>query len=457
MDLLIELLSEEIPARMQARAAEDLRRLMTEALAAAGLPAPAAAAFATPRRLTLAVEGLAPATLPMREERRGPRADAPAKAVEGFLRSNGLSLDQLERRADKKGEVLFAVIDRPGRPAAAVVAEALEATLRAFPWPKSMRWGAGNLRWVRPLHGILCLLSDETGAQVVPLTVDGLTAGRVTRGHRFMAPAPVEVTGFDDYRRKLRAAHVVLDAAERAEIIRHDAAQLAFAQGLSVVDDPALLAEIAGLVEWPVTLLGAIPDRFRDLPAEVLRTSMKEHQKFLSVADGHGRITHFVTVANRETADAGATVLAGNLRVLTARLSDAAFFWEKDLATPMEAMAAKLDAVTFHGKLGSQGDRIRRIAALARQIAPAVGADPDLAERAARLAKADLASSMVYEFPELQGIMGAHYARKAGEPEAVAEAVRGHYAPQGPGDAVPAEPVTVAVALADKLDMLAGL
>ena len=456
MDLLVELMSEEIPARMQIRAAEDLRRLMTEALVEGGLPYAAAASFATPRRLTLVVEGLPKATRPVREERKGPRADAPEAAIQGFLRSAGVAREALETRPDKKGDVLFAVIDRPGRPAAEVVSEALEGVVRGFPWPKSMRWGAGNLRWVRPLQSILCLLSDETGSEIVPLELDGLRAGRRTAGHRFMAPGGFEVSGFEDYRAKLLAAKVVLDPEERVERIRHDAEQMAFARGLEIAPDEGLLREIAGLVEWPVALMGAIPERFLGLPPEVLRTSMKEHQKFLSAREPSGRITHFVTVANRETADGGATVLGGNLRVLSARLSDAAFFWERDLATPMEAMAAKLDAVTFHNRLGSQGDRIRRIAALSREIAPLVGAEPELAERAARLAKADLASAMVYEFPELQGVMGGHYARAAGEPEAVAAACAGHYAPLGPGDPAPSEPVTVAVALADKLDMLAG-
>ncbi len=484
-DLLIELFSEEIPARMQARAADDLRRLVTDGLVEAGLTYAHAAGFATPRRLALAIEGLLAESPVLREERRGPRADAPPKAIEGFLRATGLARDQLETRETPKGQVLFATIERPGRPAAEVVAEVLGAAIRDFPWPKSMRWGAGSaeagaLRWVRPLHRILCILSDEHGAQVVPLEVGGLAAGTVTEGHRFMAPEAFSVTSFDDYRAKLRRARVILSAEERAQTIWHDATQAAFARGLTVVDDRGLLAEVAGLVEWPVVLMGEIDPRFLDLPPEVLRTSMKEHQKFFSVGVGAEndknvqlstprfptsvqnappRITHFVTVANRETADDGATILAGNRKVLTARLEDASFFWRNDLRVArggIEAWRRALDAVTFHARLGSQGDRIDRIAALAREVAPAVGADPDLAARAAAVAKLDLASEMVYEFPELQGVMGRYYAEAAGESPEVAAAAEAHYAPLGPSDAVPTEPVSVAVALADKLDTLAG-
>ncbi len=456
-DLLIELFSEEIPARMQAKAAEDLKRLVTGGMVDRGLTYAHAAAFATPRRLVLAVEGLPAMTPALAEERKGPRVDAPQAAIDGFLRSTGLAFEELQVREEKKGQVYVAVTRRPGRPAAAVVAEALEAAIREFPWPKSMRWGSGSLRWVRPLHSVLCVLSSEAGAEVVPLEIDGLRAGDTTEGHRFMAPGRFAVTGFEDYAAKLKRAFVILDAEERAERIRHDAAQMAFARGLEVVPDERLVAEIAGLVEWPVVLMGRIEERFLDLPPEVLQTSMREHQKFLSLRNpATGRIEGYVVVANRETADHGATILNGNARVLAARLSDAAFFWENDLRTPLAEMAAKLDAVTFHGKLGTQGERIARIAALAREIAPQVGAEPELAERAARLAKADLASSMVYEFPELQGVMGRYYAAKAGEDPAVAAAAEEHYAPLGPSDAVPVAPVSVAVALADKIDMLAG-
>lgn len=455
-DLLLELFSEEIPARMQAKAAADLRRLVTDGLVERGLTYAHAAAFATPRRLALALEGLADRSPSLREERKGPRADAPEKAIEGFLRSTGLSREALERRADKKGDILVAVIDKPGRPAAEIVAETVEAVVRDFPWPKSMRWGSGNLRWVRPLQSILCILTTEAGAEVVPVEIDGIRAGDTTRGHRFHAPETFAVTSFEDYAAKLQRGHVLLDPAHRAEKIEHDARQLAFASGRELVKDPGLLAENAGLTEWPVTLMGRIEARFRDLPPEVLQTSMRENQKFFSLREPGGAITAYLLVANRETADDGATILAGNARVLTARLADAEFFWRNDLRTPLADMAAKLDAVTFHNKLGTQGERVARIAALARELAPLVGADPDLAERAARLAKADLASQMVYEFPELQGVMGRYYAERAGEDPAVAAAAPEHYQPLGPSDAVPTAPVSVAVALADKLDTLTG-
>jgi glycyl-tRNA synthetase beta chain len=460
-DLLIELFSEEIPARMQAKAADDLRRLVTDGLVEAGLTYASAAAFATPRRLALTVEGLLAQSATLREERKGPRVDAPAQALDGFLRSTGLTKDQLEARDTGKGEVWFAVMEKPGRPAADIVAEVLEATVRGFPWPKSMRWGAGSLRWVRPLHGVLCILTDEAGAEIVPLEIDGIRAGDTTAGHRFMAPARFRVTGFDDYAAKLKRAHVILSAEERAEHIRHDAESMAFAQGLELVEDRGLLAEVAGLVEWPVVLMGEIGEAFLGLPSEVLRTSMKEHQKFFSVRNPKTRrIEKFVTVANRETADHGETILAGNRKVLAARLSDAKFFWENDLRTVkdvgLKGMAAPLASVTFHNKLGSQADRIARIEALSREIAPVVGAAPDLAAEAARVCKADLQSAMVGEFPELQGIMGRYYAEAAGLPAEVAAACAEHYSPLGPGDAVPTAPVSVAVALADKIDTLTG-
>ncbi len=460
-DLLIELFSEEIPARMQARAREDLRRLVTDGLVAAGLHYKSAGAFSTPRRLCLTIEGLSDESPTLREERKGPAVGAPDAAVQGFLRATGLDLDQLERRDDKKGQVYFAVIEKPGRRAPEIVAEVLESAIRNFPWPKSMRWGAGSLRWVRPLHSILCLLSSEAGAEVVALEVDGIVAGNTTEGHRFMAPGRFAVSSFDDYRARLKAARVILDSAEREEHIWHDAQNMAFARGLELVEDRGLLAEVAGLVEWPVVLMGDIAPAFLELPPEVLQTSMKEHQKFFSVRNPKtGRIEGFVTVANRETADHGATILQGNLKVLSARLSDARFFWENDLRTVraegLEGMGAGLADVTFHNKLGSQADRIRRIEALAREIAPLVGAQPDLAAEAARVVKSDLRSAMVGEFPELQGLMGSYYARAAGLPEAVAHACKAHYSPLGPSDDVPSEPVSVAVALADKIDTLTG-
>ncbi len=460
-DLLIELFSEEIPARMQARAAADLKKLVTDGLVEAGLTYASAGAFSTPRRLTLSVEGLTADSPTTKEERKGPRTDAPEKALEGFLRSTGLTKDQLEARDDKKGQVWFATITKPGRPAAEIIAEVLDATIRNFPWPKSMRWGTGTLKWVRPLHSILCILSAEDGANIVPLTLDGLAAGDTTQGHRFLSKGPIKVTGFDDYAAKLKKAHVILNPEDRANHIWHDATTMAFAQGLEVVEDKALLAEVAGLVEWPVVLIGEIGEDFLTLPPEVLQTSMREHQKFFSVKNQKtGRIEKFVTVANTETADHGATILAGNQKVLSARLSDAKFFWENDLRTVkeigLEGMAKPLADVTFHNKLGSQADRVKRIEALAREIAPLVGAKPDLAAEAARIAKADLTSQMVGEFPELQGIMGRYYAEAAGHDDGVPQACAEHYSPLGPSDAVPTAPVSVAVALADKIDTLTG-
>ena len=400
-DLLIELFSEEIPARMQARAREDLRKLVTEGLVDAGLTYASAGAHSTPRRLVLSVQGLSNESPTLREERKGPRTDAPDAALQGFLRSTGLTREQLEVRDDKKAQVWFAVVEKPGRPAEAIIAEVLERTVRNFPWAKSMRWGSGSLRWVRPLQSILCILSDEAGARVVDLEIDGIRAGNTTRGHRFMAPDAFAVTSFDDYAARLRAAKVMLDAQERADHIWNHATNTAFAQGLEVVEDAGLLAEVSGLVEWPVPLMGPIREDFLGLPAEVLQTSMREHQKFFSIRNpATGRIEKFLTVANNETLDGGATILAGNGKVLAARLSDARFFWENDLREAKAGMtlwADGLGAVTFHNRLGSQAARIDRIAALARELAPVTGAEPDVAERAARLAKLDLRSAMVGE------------------------------------------------------------
>ncbi|PYE85738.1 glycine--tRNA ligase subunit beta [Pseudoroseicyclus aestuarii] len=459
-DLLIELLSEEIPARMQRRAAEDLKSLVTNGLVEAGLTYAGAAAFSTPRRLALSVEGLTASSPDTREERKGPRVGAPDKAVEGFARGAGVEVSALEKRDAGKGEVYFAVIAHKGRPADAIVAEVLERAIRDFPWPKSMRWGTGDLRWVRPLHGILCILTDEAGPRIVPMEIGGLAAGAGTIGHRFMGNEAFSVSSFEDYEAKLKRAHVILRPEERAETIQHDAQTRAFAQGLELVEDRGLLDEVSGLVEWPVVLMGEIGEEFLHLPPEVLQTSMKEHQKFFSVKDRQGRISRFVTVANIDTPDDGATILAGNGRVLAARLADARFFWDNDLrkvkAGGMEALGEGLEAVTFQSQLGSQADRVGRIAALARSIAPQVGAEADEAEQAARIAKVDLRSEMVGEFPELQGLMGRYYAAEAGLPAAVAQAAEEHYRPLGPSDAVPEAPVSIAVALADKLDTLAG-
>ncbi|MDB4100920.1 glycine--tRNA ligase subunit beta [Planktomarina temperata] len=459
-DLLIELFSEEIPAGLQAPAAQNLKKLLTNGMVEAGLTYANASAFHTARRLTLVVEGLLDASPTVQEERKGPKVGAPEQAINGFLRGAGLSMDDLEVRDDKKGQVYFAKITKPGCPAAEIVAEVLEATIRNFPWPKSMRWGSGSLRWVRPLQSILCVLSNEAEVSVVPLDVDGIKAGNQTRGHRFMAPDAFAVSGFEDYETKLKRAKVILRADERQAAIWQEAQTQAFALGQSVVEDTGLLAVVAGLVEWPVVLMGQIDEEFLDLPPEVLKTSMKEHQKFFSVSNPKtGRIERFVTVANIEAADQGATILKGNQKVLAARLADAKFFWENDLREAKAGMGnwqAALENVTFHNKLGSQAARIKRIAALARDLAPVVGADPDMAEQAALVAKADLSSQMVYEFPELQGLMGRYYAEKAGMSADIAAACEAHYSPLGPSDDVPTAPVSVAVALADKLDMLTG-
>ena len=459
-DLLIELFSEEIPARMQTRAANDLKKLVTDGMVEAGLTYASAAAFSTPRRLTLTVEGMLDASPTTVVERKGPKADAPEKAIDGFLRGAGLTRDDLEERETPKGNIFFAKITKEGRPAADIVAEVLERTIRNFPWPKSMRWGNGTLKWVRPLHSILCITSSEEGASVVPFEVDGIISGNTTQGHRFLSPDSITVNNFDSYTSKLKSAHVVLDAQERADAIWNDASNQAFATGFEVVEDAGLLAEVAGLVEWPVVLMGEIGEGFLGLPAEVLQTSMREHQKFFSVRNATtGRIERFITVANRTTADNGATILAGNKKVLSARLADAKFFWENDLRVAKSDMSVwlkSLENVTFHNKLGTQAELVNSMATLARELAPAVGADPDMAEKAARLAKADLSSEMVYEFPELQGLMGRYYIEASGEDAQIAAAAEEHYAPLGPSDDVPTAPVSITVSLAEKLEKLNG-
>jgi len=458
-DLLLELLSEEIPSRMQLKAAEDLKNLITNGLVEAGLTYSGAAAFSTPRRLVLTLQGLLDESPTQREERKGPRVDAPEKALEGFLRSTGLDREALEIRDDKKGQVYFANVQTPGRSAALIIGEVLEKILRTFPWPKSMRWGNGRLRWVRPLHTIICLLSDEVGTQIVPFEIDGIKASDQTFGHRFMAPNPFSVTSFDDYAAKLKRNYVILDPVERSKIILQEVENQAFACGHELVSDLSLLAEVSGLVEWPVVLMGSIEPEFLDLPPEVLRLSMKEHQKFFSLRHlKTGRIERFITVANRETADQGVTILKGNQKVLSARLSDAKFFWENDLrlvkAGGMATWVARLADVTFHNKLGSEAARIERLTSLSQALAPYTDADPALAKEAALVVKADLASEMVYEFPALQGVMGRYYSIASGLADEIAQACELHYAPLGPSDAVPDAPVSIAVALADKIDKL---
>ncbi|WP_018260764.1 glycine--tRNA ligase subunit beta [Methylobacterium sp. WSM2598] len=472
-DLLLELFSEEIPARMQRRAAEDLRKLVTDALVERGFLYEGAKAFSTPRRLALHVAGLPVRGQDVREERKGPRVGAPEAAVQGFLKSAGLaSLDQARVVADpKKGEFYVAVIERPGRETLDVLAEILPAIIRAFPWPKSMRWGAasaepGALRWVRPLHAIVATFGPETETpERVPFRVDGIEAGFTTYGHRFLSPGPIEVRRFADYLPALERAKVVLDADRRKDIILHDARDLAFARGLDLVEDEGLLEEVAGLVEWPVTLMGAFDASFLDIPPEVIRATIRANQKCFVLrapaadpaAKGRERLANaFILVSNLAASDGGAAIVAGNERVVRARLSDAKFFWETDRKIPLAERLPKLDDIVFHEKLGTQAARVGRIAALARAFAPVVGADPAEAERAARLAKADLVTEMVGEFPELQGLMGRYYAELQGEPEAVAAAIEEHYKPLGPGDRVPTGPVSVAVALADKLDTLVG-
>ncbi len=518
-DLLLELFSEEIPARMQRQAAEDLRRLVTDGLVEAGLTYEGAKAFATPRRLALTVHGVTARSPDLREERKGPRVGAPEKAVEGFLRGAGLaSIGEAKIEKDpKKGDFYVAVVVRPGRAAEEIVADLVPAAIRAFPWPKSMRWGArsapadspfagpdaegtSSLRWVRPLRSILCTFGPETEEPiVVDFSIGGITSGNVTYGHRFMTrSAPIKVRRFDDYEPALTAAKVVLDPERRRAIVEAEAKHLAFAQGLDVVEDPGLLDEVAGIVEWPVVLMGSFDEDFLDIPDEVIRLTIRQNQKcFVLRAAGaldpsrpplaapqgegvgraphsphpearaeraskdegssNGRLTNrFILVANIEASDGGKAIVAGNERVIAARLSDARFFWDQDRKVPLEEHGEKLKAITFHEKLGSQAERVERIARLASELAPLVGADPKDAERAARLAKADLTTAMVGEFPELQGVIGRYYALEWKEKPAVADAVRDHYKPQGPTDSVPGEPVSIAVALADKLDTLVG-
>jgi glycyl-tRNA synthetase beta chain len=459
-DLLLEFLSEEIPARMQARAAEDLRKLVTDRLAAAGLVYEAARAFATPRRLALSVHGV-PARQPdIKEEKKGPRVGAPDNAVAGFLKAAGLkSIKEAKVQPDKKGDFYVAVIDRPGRPAIDVLAEIIPEVARTFPWPKSMRWGSGRFSWVRPLHSVVATFGPETEEpEIVRFEIDGISAGDQTRGHRFMAPAPFKVRHFDDYVAKLEQAKVVLDPARRADMILADARNLAFAQGFELVEDEGLLAEVAGLVEWPVTLMGTFDKPFLSIPDEVIRATIRNNQKCFVLRDPQTTklVNKFIVVANEEAVDGGKAIIAGNERVIRARLSDAKFFYETDLKTRLEDRLPKFEQIVFHEKLGTQAQRISRITALAGQLSSLVDADRAKAERAAQLCKTDLLTEVVGEFPELQGLMGRYYAEAQDEDEAVAHACEDHYKPKGPDDLVPADPVSIAVALADKTDTLAG-
>lgn len=462
-DLLIELFSEEIPARMQPRAAEDLRKLVTDRLVEAGLVYEGAKAFATPRRLALTVRGV-PAHQPdVKEERKGPRVGSNEGAIKGFLKAAGLtSIDQAKVQGDKKGDFYVAVIEKKGRAAIDVIGEIVPEVVKSFPWPKSMRWGEasakpGALGWVRPLHSIIATFGPETEEpDVVPFKVDGIAAGDTTRGHRFLAPAEIKVRRFDDYVAKLEKAKVVLDPERRRQSILTDAKNLAFAQGFELVEDEGLLTEVAGLVEWPVVLMGTFEEAFLAIPDEVIRATIRNNQKCFVLRDPQTAklVNRFILVSNTEAKDGGKAIVAGNERVIRARLSDAKFFYETDLKVKLEDRLAKFEHIVFHEKLGTQAERIDRIERLARKLAPIVGADVEKSARAARLCKADLTTEVVGEFPEVQGLMGRYYAEAQGEDEAVAHAIEDHYKPKGPDDLVPADPVSITVALADKFDML---
>jgi glycyl-tRNA synthetase beta chain len=465
-DLLFELFSEEIPARMQAKAADDLRRMVTDKLVAEGLVYEGAKAFATPRRLTLTVHGVPARQSDLKEERRGPRVGGPDAAISGFLKATGLaSLEEATIQRDpKKGDFYVALIEKPGRATLDVLADTLPVVIRTFPWPKSMRWGERSarpsaLQWVRPLHAITATFGLETEEpDVVKFAVDGIEAGQTTYGHRFMAPAQISVRRFEDYEAKLLAAKVVLDPERRKDTIVTDARQLAFAQGFELVEDQGLLDEVAGLVEWPVVAMGSFEPEFLSIPGEVIRATIRTNMKCFVVSDPKTKklTNKFILTANIEASDGGKQIVAGNERVIRARLSDAKFFYETDLKTKLEDRLAKFDGIVFHEKLGTQGERIARIEKLAAEIAPLVGADPEKAKRAAHLAKADLLTEVVGEFPELQGLMGKYYALAQGEEHSIAAASEEHYKPQGPNDRVPTDPVSIAVALADKIDTLVG-
>ncbi|MCA1866969.1 glycine--tRNA ligase subunit beta [Agrobacterium genomosp. 3] len=500
-DLLLELRSEEIPARMQRKAAGDLKKLVTDALVERGLTYEGAREYWTPRRLTLDIRGLNARSADVREEKKGPRTDANEKAIEGFLRGAGLNdISEAQVVSDpKKGDFYVAIINKPGRPAEEIIAEVMPGIIRSFPWPKSMRSGPASmpkgssyagiegkgsesLRWVRPLQSIVCLFGpehDET--QVIPFAIDGIVAGNVTYGHRFHAPGPITVRRFEDYVSSLEKAKVILDAERRKDIILHDAKDLAFANGLDLVEDEGLLEEVSGLVEWPQVLMGTFEEDYLQIPAEIIRLTIKTNQKcFVTRNQGaeEGLSNRFILISNIEASDGGKEIIHGNGKVVRARLSDARHFWNRDqgdlpdletlkdsaakfdldLKKPLDQRMAKLDAlnVTFHAKLGTQGERVARIRELAKALAPVVGADADLVDRAVVLAKADLRTEAVGEFPELQGLMGRKYAALQGENESVAAAIEDHYKPQGPSDRLPADKVAITVALADKLDTLVG-
>ncbi len=453
-ELLLELFSEEIPARMQQGAAKDLERLVVGALSDRGFLFEGARAFAGPRRLGLAVSGL-PAKQPdVTEEKKGPRVDANEKAIAGFLKSASVALTDCEKREDAKGAFYVAVIKRLGRPTPDVLAEMLPEVLAKLPWPKSMRWGSSSFRWVRPLHSVVCTFDGE----VVRFEFGGVSSSNVTQGHRFLSKGAIEVRRYDDYVAKLKTAHVIVDAPERREIILHETRQKAFALGLEPIPDEGLVNEVMGLAEWPVVLVGTIDPAFMDVPAEILQTSMRTHQKYFSLRDPASLklANKFVVVANMIADDGGREIIAGNERVLRARLSDAKFFWDQDRKRNLESRVQDLQQIVFHAKLGTQLERVKRVMALSGEIAKIIGADVENAKRAAHLCKADLTTGVVGEFPELQGVMGRYYALHDGEDKHVADAIRDHYRPLGPSDEVPAAPLSMAVALADKLDTLIG-
>lgn len=453
-DLLLELFSEEIPARMQKGAADDLQRLVSAGLKDEGLEFSNITAHVTPRRLVLHVEGVPQAQPDLREERKGPKVGAPEKAVEGFLRSVGKTLDEVDIQTGPKGDFYVAITEKKGRPTTDVIGEIVPQVIRSFPWPKSQRWGSSSLRWVRPLHRILCLFDGK----VVPFQVEEIKAGDLTSGHRFLGPEPFPVKEFGGYVTGLRDARVMLDRDERKAVIKSGCEATAKAAGFELIEDDALLEEVAGLVEWPVVLMGTIEDDFMDVPSEVLVTAMRSHQKYFSLKDPvtSKLAPRFIVVANMETPDKGAAIIDGNERVLRARLSDAKFFWDQDRKQKLASRIAGLKDMVFHARLGTVHDRADRVETLAKKCAELIGADKIDTARAARLAKADLLTEMVAEFPELQGLMGRYYAINDGEKEAVGDAIRDHYAPQGPSDPCPTAPVSVALALADKIDILTG-
>ena len=460
-ELLLELFSEEIPARLQRRAAEDLKKAVTDALVENGLAYESAGAFATPRRLALTVTGLPAASPDTREERKGPKVGAPQQAIDGFLRGAGLSsIDEAKVQTDeKKGDFYVAVIEKKGAPALDILKDILPATVKSFPWGKPMRWGNGRLEWVRPLRAITATFGPEgEEPEIVPFELDAVASGNVTFGHRFMAPEAIKVRRFDDYVQALEKAKVVLDIDRRKQIIKTDAEQLAFAQGLDLIVDEGLLEEVAGLVEWPVVMMGSFDEAFLKVPEEAIIATIRANQKCFCLRDATtGKLANkFILTSNLIAEDDGKTIVAGNERVIRARLSDAKFFYETDLEAPLADNLPKLEDVVFHAKLGTQAERVARIEKLAAEIAPLVGADIEDTKRAARLAKADLPTGMVGEFPELQGLMGRYYALAQGEKPQVATAIEEHYKPLGPSDRVPTDPVSIAVALADKLDILTG-